>query len=343
MKFCERSENVTFSLKQSFLLIQYTFSTDNRLTNSDYSDNCQQNKRLSFQDIHTEYTRRRFKHVESKVAKYIANMKVEDQKYRQAKFQRHSSLPNAFGSGQPLMIGGNQHHPIHFSADELDRMNESTSDGDGEADSSKNTTAATTTSSSSGGGGTTTTTTTTNNSSTNNGGGSDDKSALMQQIINENERIQSQNDYLQTRLDDKITENMRLKRNVDFMRIELTNCKDKLKQSSSASVTSLGVGMVSRLPLQMLVNNTSMCVKGTQTDLKTPPLAQQSSLYITPDTPDANNNTMYDSGSNTGKAGKTVATIQPLSLNFSNITEQYSGEGNDVSGKCKSPAESFRV
>ncbi|XP_017465322.1 PREDICTED: protein swallow-like, partial [Rhagoletis zephyria] len=53
-------------------------------------------KSYSYHDIHSQYTKRRFKHVESKVGQYIANIRSEDERRRKlAKFQRHSSMPEA--------------------------------------------------------------------------------------------------------------------------------------------------------------------------------------------------------------------------------------------------------
>nr|XP_044252187.1 protein swallow [Drosophila takahashii] len=53
-------------------------------------------KAVSYQDIHSAYTKRRFKHVKSKVAQYIADIQAEDEKRRSASglgIQRHSSMP----------------------------------------------------------------------------------------------------------------------------------------------------------------------------------------------------------------------------------------------------------
>ncbi|KAH8400459.1 hypothetical protein KR222_000448 [Zaprionus bogoriensis] len=52
-------------------------------------------KAVSYQDIHSAYTKRRYKHVTSKVSKYIADMQRQEEKHRKSSgsFQRHRSMP----------------------------------------------------------------------------------------------------------------------------------------------------------------------------------------------------------------------------------------------------------
>lgn len=54
-------------------------------------------KAISYQDIHSAYTKRRYQHVTSKVRKYIAEMDDSEQKRRNATgaFQRHRSMPES--------------------------------------------------------------------------------------------------------------------------------------------------------------------------------------------------------------------------------------------------------
>ncbi|EDX17251.1 GD16194 [Drosophila simulans] len=55
-------------------------------------------KAVSYQDIHSAYTKRRFQHVTSKVGQYIAEIQAQDQKRRNvafAGFQRVNSMPES--------------------------------------------------------------------------------------------------------------------------------------------------------------------------------------------------------------------------------------------------------
>lgn len=54
----------------------------------------------SYQDIHSAYTKKRYQHVKSKVAEYIASIKEQDRISRKKKkMQRHRSLPETLGLG----------------------------------------------------------------------------------------------------------------------------------------------------------------------------------------------------------------------------------------------------
>lgn len=55
---------------------------------------------MSYQDIHSAYTKKRYQHVKSKVAEYIASIKEQDRISRKKrKMQRHRSLPETLGMG----------------------------------------------------------------------------------------------------------------------------------------------------------------------------------------------------------------------------------------------------
>ncbi|XP_023167732.2 protein swallow isoform X2 [Drosophila hydei] len=55
------------------------------------------NKAISYQDIHTAYTKRTYKHVTSKVSKYIADIHDQEKQRRNSagSFQRHRSMPES--------------------------------------------------------------------------------------------------------------------------------------------------------------------------------------------------------------------------------------------------------
>lgn len=325
-----------------------------------------QNKAGSYQDIHSEYTKRRFKHVASKVGEYIANMKAEELKRRrQAQFERHRSMPDTLSGSSALLIADEKNlAKLCFSTDELqhrgrgDGFFESNSeDGDeGDIESAANTSAATNNHNDDH----------TNNSNNNHKNNSSDSSnpknndnnninsnsagsqeissgasasdsidkEIYTQLLHENERIQSYSEHLQMKLDEKTGENMRLKRNIDYLRIELTNCQDKLKQKERLANPSNLI-----LPSAMINCQPGRISKATQTAyLKTPSPQPTTTadVFITPDTPDSgrnNNNitrTIFDDYSNSGANNvKSVATIQPLSLNYSHVMEPSNGDSSD--------------
>uniref|UniRef100_A0A1A9UFT6 Protein swallow n=1 Tax=Glossina austeni TaxID=7395 RepID=A0A1A9UFT6_GLOAU len=245
-------------------------------------------KAFSYQDIHSEYTKKRFKHVESKVAQYIAHMKVQDAKRRNSQqFLRYRSLPETLGESREQhlnIINTSQKFmfPRHNAGDANNRpaqKNESASESLKHVD--KDTYA---------------------------------------QLLSDKER----NDYLQSKLDEKNAENWRLKRNIDYMRFELTQCKDKLQQTTvklqNAQALPDSYGRVSALGMekrQLWQCRSDKFTKATQTDL---PLSPST-------TPDSNNNGYDYKGLGVRaplvvKMPKIVTTIQPISLNFGSATER---------------------
>lgn len=123
--------------------------------------------------------------------------------------------------------------------------------------------------------------------------------------------LKALNDYLQDSLQEKMIEATRLRRNVDCLRVELLNAKDKAKRHS---LHSIGMEYRSspsrpRLSLPTLVYKQHRTTTSTQTDFEEGELLQS--------TNDSNNSVgPYEQQ-------KMVATIQPLSL----IT--YSAASND--------------
>lgn len=68
-------------------------------SNSKKSSKIENSISTSYQDIHSEYTKKRYQHVKSKVAEYIASIKEQDRISRRRKMQRHRSLPETLGLG----------------------------------------------------------------------------------------------------------------------------------------------------------------------------------------------------------------------------------------------------
>lgn len=286
------------------------------------------NKSVSYQDIHSEYTKRRYKHVESKVGQYIANIKAQDKKRRSTGvFQRHRSMPETLHGPEstiPKLHNTSKMGSILCrSTNDLDHMHELQDDN--ELDNFENLTA------------------TTSSSSTREFGpdaGIFLDKLTYEQLLNDKERM----DYLETKLQEKNADYCRLKQNLDTMRIEYTMCKDKLKQQTQSQRFSGSFGSISaaaalgRNSLQCLLYPQEAKEKSTQTErLLTPspaPHLMQRNVetYATPLTPESNSSfdhaAMGIMAPAAHKATKTIATIQPLSLNFSNLVEQDSRDFN---------------
>ncbi|KAL5275677.1 swa family protein [Megaselia abdita] len=75
-------------------------------SNSKKSPKIESSISTSYQDIHSAYTKKRYQHVKSKVAEYIASIKEQDRLSRKKrKMQRHRSLPETLGLGSYNQIG----------------------------------------------------------------------------------------------------------------------------------------------------------------------------------------------------------------------------------------------
>ncbi|KAM7358840.1 swallow [Cochliomyia hominivorax] len=285
------------------------------------------NKSISYQDIHSEYTKRRYKHVESKVGQYIANIKAQDEKRRNSvKFQRHRSMPETLHgtetASQLHQNDSNKHSILSQSTNDLDRIQDhhNTENYDNL---------------------TTTTSSLSTRDLASDAGGIVLDHQTYDQLINDRER----KDYLETKLDMKNEENWRLKKNLDTMRIEYSLCKEKLKQQSLMQRNSGSFGSINatatlgRTCLQCLLYPKETKEKATQTDglltpSPVPPLNKAGNeMFATPLTPTSQNNSFDHAAVGMlapvgQKISKSVATIQPLSLNFSNLVEQDNREFN---------------
>ncbi|BFG02989.1 protein swallow [Drosophila madeirensis] len=269
----------------------------------------QSSKSVSYQDIHSAYTKRRYKHVTSKVAKYIADIQEQDQQRRNAKkFQHHSSMPEYLTPTATARA-----RAAHFSADELHNLDVSLDNS-----SAGNTTDAKTANDSY------------ERLLSENERLHNDKEDLKDaqvRLENEHQRLQSYSDYLQAKLDEKAMENMQLRRSCEMMRTDLTDCEQKLKRNQSHSLRSLNFYLPESVP------------KATQTDQELLSLALADTA--TP-LPGSNvNNLTYDSSAGSIEVallsvapaarqpnpGKPKKNIQPLSLDFSNDSTEAEPNG----------------
>lgn len=302
-----------------------------------------QSKSVSYQDIHSEYTKRRYKHVESKVGKYIANMKAQDKKRNSGKFQRHRSMPetlSVLSSGPksleteqgPLRNVPPKRGILRHSTNDLDQIHDEHESAISDHDTENFDNITGTTSSSS-------------REMIQDAGIYLDRQTY-EQLLSDRDR----GEYLQSMMDEKKAEIWRLKQNLENMRIEYTMCKDKLRQMNQAQRMSLGGGIgggmglgsyglnsvtnVSRTSLQCLLAQQETHDKATQTETMLTPspvpslaVPNRAEMFDTPLTPDSNNNSFDHNAVGVMapahlKVPKTIATIQPLSLNFSNLLEQ---------------------
>ncbi|XP_036327297.1 protein swallow-like [Rhagoletis pomonella] len=287
-------------------------------------------KSYSYHDIHSQYTKRRFKHVESKVGQYIANIRSEDERRRKlAKFQRHSSMPEVLvHEPLPRKTAMQLHRGVTLTAARLnealvgviDAVDEEEQEVEEEVEAEPDASADWSASN--------VTAITTGTISTQSGSGAADEEdvyidkSTYALLLDERDRLKSYNDYQQSKLDEKQSEITRLRQNVDFLRVRLSTAEDQLKKTqcgrytlhgTSLSGSLGGYGQLGRQPSQSLLHCAAKSTKATQTDCersRSPPPAPPPSpsplniglphdhgdgddelhVFVTPNTPDANNN-----------------------------------------------------
>ncbi|KAH8354391.1 hypothetical protein KR084_009893 [Drosophila pseudotakahashii] len=157
-------------------------------------------KAVSYQDIHSAYTKRRFKHVKSKVAQYIADIQAADEKRSSASglgIQRHSSMPE--------YLTPTSRREFKTEIDTSQSLCQ------GQAHSQ------------------------TNNSSCS----EEHLLAVIENLQEDKMRLQARNDYIQLSLDKKRTEYLQMRRNFETLRTELSDCQQKLRRHQSHSLRSL--------------------------------------------------------------------------------------------------------
>uniref|UniRef100_A0A1A9WSP8 Uncharacterized protein n=1 Tax=Glossina brevipalpis TaxID=37001 RepID=A0A1A9WSP8_9MUSC len=266
-------------------------------------------KAFSYQDIHSEYTKKRFKHVESKVGQYIANMRAQ----AHGKRQRHSDEFIRCRSLPETLIDKRELHSNTISTEQkFVFLRQKTDDS--------------------------------NNNNTPNQKVESNFEPLINidqdtytQLLSEKER----NDYLQEKLDEKNTDILRLKKNIDYMRFELAQCKDKLQQTTTklhdAKILSSSYRSVSVLGMQTKQSWRDSSLKfnkSTQTDItsSSSPMPHvrlaANAIFNSSITPDCNNNSFdykrvgVRAPVAVKKPRTKTTTIQPISLNFSNTNKQ---------------------
>uniref|UniRef100_A0A0A1XSJ4 Protein swallow n=1 Tax=Zeugodacus cucurbitae TaxID=28588 RepID=A0A0A1XSJ4_ZEUCU len=348
-------------------------------------------KSHSYHDIHTAYTKRRYKHVESKVGQYIANIRSEDERrrYKLARFQRHRSMPEALVHDPQALKRLQLQRGVTMMADKLnqalvhviDGVEEENEEEEGVAEQEASTDLSVSN--------VTALTSATMSTQSGSGGAADDDDddednhrrradesangvscvahkmgvvdkATYALLLNERDRLQSYNDHQQMILDEKQSEIIRLRHNVDVLRVQLSTIEDQLKRNGSGRQGLTGMtsgsfghsqsvtnGMpywaTGRQSLQGLLYCASKTTKATQTEFArhTPPPPPPPSpsplhlglphneqhLFVTPEMSDDNNNHCVDGTTETTERNmKSVAAIQPMSLNFSNYTDAASAE-----------------
>ncbi|KAH8341702.1 hypothetical protein KR074_006833 [Drosophila pseudoananassae] len=270
--------------------------------------NGRSNKAVSYQDIHSAYTKRRYQHVTSKVGKYIADIQAQDQARRNsgASMLRHSSMPEYLTPRSRQRHGGG-----HYSVDELHKKDESLAD------------------SSEGG-------------SASNNQSYDRLQSELEALQQERDRQTSYNNYLQDKLDKKVMESMQLKMNFEVLRTELTDCKQKLTRYQAHSLRSLnwppvGIPKATQTDRQ-LAPVTAIASSSSSSN----PVQNLMENYLTPH-PTGNANLTYNSSDGsieiallsvapTGRqANPDLLKVQPMSLDFSNESAD-GGEANNANG-----------
>ncbi|XP_037933221.1 protein swallow [Teleopsis dalmanni] len=255
--------------------------------NTPANQNCGQNKAVSYNDVHSAYTKRRYKHVTSKVREYINNLKTEDQTRQNLnKLKRHCSVPETSvlldATTQIAAATGTRGGIMSYSAGELHKSDESNLRITHSLETSTGIASGSRPSSSEG------------------QHDSSDDAAIDRNytdyLTSENERLQSYNEYQRTKLHEKNGEIIRLRQSVDFLRFELNKCEDKLRKrddrlGSKGALHTLIQQSLHTIPLYDYTDTKSN--KAIQTDFMVPHTPQNTpiSILITPDTPDTSRNT----------------------------------------------------
>ncbi|EDW82035.2 uncharacterized protein Dwil_GK25586 [Drosophila willistoni] len=302
---------------------------DNGKTNPQLG-NGHSSKSKSFQDIHSVYTKRRYAHVTSKVAKYISDIDKQDQQRRSSsnKIQHHSSMPETLTptNSNPVRDSLRIVNLSNFldDGDEMHKSNESLATGSAmkihdviEFERLVN----------------------------------ENEEMLNEkaQLQNEKERLQSYCNYLQDRFDKKAMETMMLRKNFDIIRNELTNSKDKLKrqQIHGHSMVSLvhhplsGIERSTQTERNLEIASSSSSRISNLSDL--PVVTPHPNLHL--------NNLTYDSSVGSieiallsvapANPNPRKMNIQPLSLNFSNDSVEVNN--NAAHGSSSRPGSSNRT
>ncbi|XP_060663076.1 protein swallow [Drosophila nasuta] len=304
-------------------------------------------KAISYQDIHSAYTKRRYKHVTSKVAKYIAELDGKGSKGKGGQlgsnansagaFQRHRSMPETL---TPRDDNDDRHHQQH-QEESMSVANSSDTNTAHPRDESYE-------------------------RLMNENYFLDSRKNFLETMLRESsDKLQRQsghNNYLQSRLYKEMDENIALRNNIDLLRNELIEYKNKQQwQQSNKCLAGTQTGTGSGPSLHSFMyypiaasNDNTVVTTATQTDLPT----HLSPLYNLSDmtaiaataTPHFNanlNDITYDSRD--GSIEIPLLSVQPttrhrdtmmtnnnnhnmmrLALNFSNDSAEVDANGNSI-------------
>eukprot|EP00099_Drosophila_melanogaster_P014487 NP_511060.2 swallow [Drosophila melanogaster] len=261
-------------------------------------------KAVSYQDIHSAYTKRRFQHVTSKVGQYIAEIQAQDQKRRNVKFagfQRVNSMPESL---TPTL----QQVYVHDGDFKVDKNCQTHSNSDSNY-----------------------------NSNSNNSSSSFDRllaeNESLQQKINslrvEAKRLQGFNEYVQERLDRKTDDFVKMKCNFETLRTELSECQQKLRRQQDNSQHHF-----------MYHIRSATSAKATQTDFLVDTIPASGNVLVTPHP--LGDLTYNSSKGSIELALLSVApsarvaqnpvqvqrAIHPQSLDFSSVSTEADGSGS---------------
>ncbi|XP_043660527.1 protein swallow [Drosophila teissieri] len=257
-------------------------------------------KAVSYQDIHSAYTKRRFQHVTSKVSQYIAEIQAQDQKRRNAALtgiQRVNSMPESLTPNSQRAFDHDDAFKVHNC--------QTPTNANCNANS--------------------------NNSSCNYERLLAENESLQQEIEVlkvEAKRLQTVNVFVQERLQRKMDDFLNVKRNFENLRNELSDCQQKLRRQQGysqqslnyiqpatiakatqtdtlvAAISASGNGLVTPHPLGNLTYNSS---KGS---------IEMALLSVMPSARVAQN------------AGHSQRVIHPQSLDFSSVSTEADGSGS---------------
>ncbi|XP_026838201.1 protein swallow isoform X2 [Drosophila erecta] len=259
--------------------------------------NGRSSKAVSYQDIHSAYTKRRFQHVTSKVGQYIAEIQAQDEKRRNAAFagiQRVISMPGGLTpNSQQAYV-----HDDEFKAENCQTPTNSNCNSNS------------------------------NNSSCSYERLLAENESLQQEnegLKTETKRLQALNVYVQDRLVRKMEDCLRIKRNFETLRTELSDCQQKLRRQQSTSQQSL-----SR-------TQPATTAKATQTDSLLAANSATGNVLVTP-------HPLGDLTYNSSKGSIEMALLSvapatrvvqnpgamhPQSLDFSSVSTEADGSGSD--------------
>ncbi|XP_016948525.1 protein swallow [Drosophila biarmipes] len=255
-------------------------------------------KAVSYQDIHSAYTKRRFKHVTSKVSQYIAGIQAQDQKRRSASgsnFQRHSSMPEYLTPNSRR----DGDHEGHFKMDHSPTHSHSNSNCYSSCSYERLLA---------------------------------EIESLQQdreRLQHEKKHLQAYNEHIQLSLDKKRADNIQMKRNFEIMRTELSDCQQKLRRHQSHSLRSLNswplAGVAKATQTDALL---AMATISSSGNAMTTPLPLGNLTYNSSDgSIELALLSVAAPVRSPQNPGQSKGAIRPQSLDFSSVSAEADGRG----------------